>query len=240
MFLAADLVERVELKPGDAERQKNKIHIHSSMENPPEGQEWFIGSPFRTPHVEPILLQKQSLTNTDVYKVCPGPTRVRVIDPPFILGGGASSTTLPFSHINGKYFSINRSNSSSTIQPWTLTTKVTSSHRLSRSNILSTEFHSRTWLSRAELNENVTRVTKMINSVNAFEVIVGSVPDNHLAKSSVFAHSASVISSFRRAGWLLKLSRGKSGSPADELVNEGSPRLRKQPTGPVPHEVHGF
>ena len=151
----------------------------------------------------------------NAYNVCLGPIRVRVIDPPFILGGGASSTTLPFSHINGKYFSINRSNSSSTIQPWTLTTKFTSSHRLSRSNILSTEFHSRTWLSRAELNENVTRVTKMTNSVNAFETIVGSVPDNHLAKSSVFAHSASVISSFRRAGWLLKLSRGKSGSPAD-------------------------
>ena len=49
-------------------------------------------------------------------------------------------------------------------------------------------------------NEYVTRVMQMVNSVNAFEVMVESVPDSQAAKCSVLTHSPSVISSFLNLG----------------------------------------
>jgi len=59
----------------------------------------------------------------------------------------------------------------------------------------------------------------MTNSVNAFELMVESVRDNHVAKTSVFAHSTIVISSFRNLGWRLKLRWGEWMSP-DRQVSE--------------------
>ena len=41
--------------------------------------------------------------------------------------------------------------------------------------------------------------TEMVNLVNAFEVIVESVSDNHLSRLSMFARPDSPIPSFRRA-----------------------------------------
>ena len=51
----------------------------------------------------------------------------------------------------------------------------------------------------------------MVSSVNAFEVMVKSVSDNHLTTVSVFAPSSGLISSCRNLGCCLKLNRGQGG-----------------------------